>query len=283
MSAGGFYDTDSEAIPKTFELAEALAAPVVVACVAPAVLDGAVHPACSRASRSAWKTTGTKPLATAGGVDRVLDLHPGLAGCVDTGHAILAGEAPDRFVAVLGGRVGHVHLKDATFPSLRERLIGRRARRRLLPRPEPITPGSRSSRRRSSPAGPRVRRLPGYGHGRARGQCAHRCARVPAPGVGALRRNARHRPRTRFSPQALPLALEHPRRGGGRVLGFCLSASRLPEPRGGLGKAARRRGRGREARGGGSPKGRIRVLAHRRGADAQARVGEPAGEKPTCR
>src|SRR5205823_1580514 len=42
VSAGGFYDTDSEAIPKTFELAEALAAPVVVACVAPAVLDGVV-------------------------------------------------------------------------------------------------------------------------------------------------------------------------------------------------------------------------------------------------
>src|SRR5204862_4311449 len=100
VSAGGFYDTDSEAIPKTFELAEALAAPVVVACVAPAVLDGVVDrvPAgITLCVENHWD----QPLATARGVDRVLDLHPGLAGCVDTGHAILAGEAPDHCVAVL--------------------------------------------------------------------------------------------------------------------------------------------------------------------------------------
>jgi sugar phosphate isomerase/epimerase len=141
VSAGGFYTGDAEAIPKTFELAEALSAPVVVACVPPAVLDRLVDrvPAgITLCVENHWD----QALATARDVNRVLDVYPGFAGCVDTGHAILAGEAPDRFVAVLGARVGHVHLKDAVFPSLRERLIGRRARRRLLPRPEPLTPGT---------------------------------------------------------------------------------------------------------------------------------------------
>jgi sugar phosphate isomerase/epimerase len=79
--------------------------------------------------------------ATSRDVNRVLAAHPGIAACVDTGHAILAGEPPELFVASLGDRVGHVHLKDAASPPLRERLMGRRLRTRLLPRPAAVFPG----------------------------------------------------------------------------------------------------------------------------------------------
>jgi inosose dehydratase len=74
-------------------------------------------------------------------VSGVLGAYPGIAACVDTGHAILAGEPPERFVAALGDRVGHVHLKDAASPPLHERLMGRRLRTRLLPRPSAVFPG----------------------------------------------------------------------------------------------------------------------------------------------
>jgi inosose dehydratase len=83
-----------------------------------------------------------QPLATGREVNRTLAAHPGIAACVDTGHAILAGEAPERFVAALGTRIGHIHLKDAARPPLRERVMGRRLRARLLPRPDPIVPGA---------------------------------------------------------------------------------------------------------------------------------------------
>jgi inosose dehydratase len=71
----------------------------------------------------------------------VLGADPRIAACVDTGHAILAGESPERFVASLGDQVGHVHLKDAALPPLHERLMGRRLRTRLLPRPAAVMPG----------------------------------------------------------------------------------------------------------------------------------------------
>jgi sugar phosphate isomerase/epimerase len=141
ISAGGFYTADSDVPARAFELAQAVGAPVVVACVAPAVLDSVVEripPGVTLCVENHWD----QALATARDVSKVLAEHSGIASCMDTGHAILAGEAPERFVASLGVRVGHVHLKDARFPSLHERLMGRRMRARLLPRPQPVLPGA---------------------------------------------------------------------------------------------------------------------------------------------
>jgi sugar phosphate isomerase/epimerase len=140
VSAGGFYTPDSEVITRTFELAEALDAPVVVACVPPGVLDAVVDrvPAgVTLCVENHWD----QALATSGELNAVLAHRPGIAACLDTGHALLAGEAPEQAVASLAPRVGHVHLKDAASPSLHERLLGRRLRRRFLQRPEPVTPG----------------------------------------------------------------------------------------------------------------------------------------------
>jgi sugar phosphate isomerase/epimerase len=140
VSAGGFYTADSDVIPRAFELAEALEASVVVACVAPAVLEAVVDrvpPGITLCVENHWD----QPLATSRELRRVLARHRGIAACLDTGHALLAGEAPERAVATLGARIGHVHLKDAALPPLRERLMGRRLRRRLLRKPEPVVPG----------------------------------------------------------------------------------------------------------------------------------------------
>jgi sugar phosphate isomerase/epimerase len=140
VSAGGVYSNDSDVAARAFELAQALETPVVVACVAPEVLASVVErvpPGHTLCVENHWD----QPLATSHEVRAVLG-QPRTAACVDTGHAILAGETPEHFVAALGARVGHVHLKDAAFPPLRERLMGRRFRRRLLPRPEPVVPGA---------------------------------------------------------------------------------------------------------------------------------------------
>lgn len=140
ISAGGFYSPDSDLIPRAFELAQALEASVVVACVAPAVLDAVVDrvpPGITLCVENHWD----QPLATSRELRPVLARHRGIAACLDTGHALLAGEAPERAVATLGARIGHVHLKDAALPLLRERLMGRRLRRRLLRKPEPVVPG----------------------------------------------------------------------------------------------------------------------------------------------
>jgi sugar phosphate isomerase/epimerase len=140
VSAGGFYARGSDAISRAFELAQALEVPVVVACVAPAVLEAVVDrlPAgLTLCVENHWD----QPFATSEELLAALSRHPQLAACVDTGHALLAGEAPERAIAALGTRVGHVHLKDAREPPLRERLMGRRLRRRLLRRPEPVVPG----------------------------------------------------------------------------------------------------------------------------------------------
>jgi sugar phosphate isomerase/epimerase len=141
VSAGGFYAPDSDVIPRTFELAEALDVPVVVACVPPAVLDTVVErvpPGVTLCVENHWD----QALATSRELGAVLARQPRIAACLDTGHALLAGEAPERAVAALASRVCHVHLKDAAFPSLHERLIGRRLRRRFLKRPEPVAPGT---------------------------------------------------------------------------------------------------------------------------------------------
>ena len=140
VSAGGFYTADSDAIPKSIELAQALAAPVIVACVTPQVL-GSVVERIPAGTQLCVENHWDQALATTRDVSRVLAAYPAITACLDTGHALLAGEAPDHFVASVGHRMGHVHLKDAVCPPLRERLMGRRLRKRLLPRPEPVVPG----------------------------------------------------------------------------------------------------------------------------------------------
>jgi sugar phosphate isomerase/epimerase len=141
VSAGGFYTVDSDALPRAIELAEALDAPVIVACAAPEVL-GAVASRIPASLTLCVENHWDQGLAHARVVRSTLAAHPRADACVDTGHAILAGERPDRFVRLLGRRVGHVHLKDAVSPRLLERLMGPRLRARVLPRPEPVTPGA---------------------------------------------------------------------------------------------------------------------------------------------
>jgi sugar phosphate isomerase/epimerase len=141
VSAGGFYTAGSDAVPRAIDLAEALQAPVIVACAAPEVL-GTVASLIPAGLTLCVENHWDQRLAHASAVRSALAAHPGVDACVDTGHAILAGEKPDRFVQRLGRRVGHVHLKDAVFPRLGERLMGSRLRGRMLPRPEPAAPGA---------------------------------------------------------------------------------------------------------------------------------------------
>lgn len=141
VSAGGFYAVDSDAVPRAADLVLAVEAPVIVACVAPAVLDTVLKrlpTGITLCIENHWD----QPLATSRELRRMLDTHSEAAACLDTGHALLAGEPPERFLAALGARVRHVHLKEAASPPLRERLIGRRLRARFLPRPRPVIPGN---------------------------------------------------------------------------------------------------------------------------------------------
>jgi inosose dehydratase len=138
VGAGGFYSAADEP-NAALELAEAIGAPVVVACLAPELVDR-IAPAfgggVALCVENHWDQLGRSAE-----VQDVLHRGPRLAACLDTGHALLAGERPERFARSLGPALRHVHLKDARLPTLRERLLGRRARRRLLPRPEPVFPG----------------------------------------------------------------------------------------------------------------------------------------------
>jgi sugar phosphate isomerase/epimerase len=141
VSAGGLYTVDSDALPRAIELGEALGAPVLVACVNPAVLDTVLErlPAgITLCVENHWN----QRLARSRDLREVLAAYPEVRACLDTGHALLAGETPHQVVAALGAAVGHVHLKDATRPPLRQHLVGRRLRARFLPRPEAVTPGS---------------------------------------------------------------------------------------------------------------------------------------------
>jgi sugar phosphate isomerase/epimerase len=105
VSAGGFYDAHGGVITRAVDLAQALEAPVIVACVAPDVLDFVVAhvPAgITLCVENHWD----QPLATPRQVRRVLAGQPGVAACVDTGHAILAGDEPESFVGELGSGWG---------------------------------------------------------------------------------------------------------------------------------------------------------------------------------
>ncbi|HKP19615.1 MAG TPA: sugar phosphate isomerase/epimerase [Gaiellaceae bacterium] len=140
VSAGGFYRADSDVPARAGALAEGIGAPVVVMCVAPALLAGVPARMPSSVAicvENHWD----QPLASPREVGAALRGFPELAACLDTGHALLAGVRPERFVGDLAGRVGHVHMKEARVPSLAVRALGRRARRRLLAKPAPVVPG----------------------------------------------------------------------------------------------------------------------------------------------
>lgn len=136
VGVGGFYAVEDDPRPG-FEAARALGAPTLVACVAPQLL-AAVAAHSGDGVRLCVENHWDQPLAT----PRALGgLPPTVSICLDTGHALLAGVDPARFARRAGARLGHVHLKDARTPSVVERALGRRLRRRLLARPEPLRPG----------------------------------------------------------------------------------------------------------------------------------------------
>ncbi|MEX2049362.1 MAG: sugar phosphate isomerase/epimerase [Gemmatimonadota bacterium] len=140
VSAGGFYDSHDDTPTRAFALAAALGADVVVMCVAPGLvpqLDRAAPPAIRVAVENHWD----QPLARSHEIAAALRTSR-LHACLDTGHALTAGERPEDFAAGLGSRLAHVHLKDGRLPALYERVLGRRLRRRLHGRPEPVVPGT---------------------------------------------------------------------------------------------------------------------------------------------
>lgn len=140
VGAGGFYSADPTCPEAIFELARALGAPTVVGCLAP-LHAGAIAARLPRGRAFCVENHWDQPLAVPGEVIRLLAAVPRLAACLDTGHSLLAGVAPERFAAALGPRLQHVHLKEGRAPGRVERVLGRRARRRLLARPEPVFPG----------------------------------------------------------------------------------------------------------------------------------------------
>lgn len=141
VSAGGFYRPEDEAPARAAELARAVGATVVVSCVRPELLPllaQRVGDGIELAVENHWD----QPLDRARRVAAALAGTPAAGACLDTGHALAAGESPAGAARQLGERLVHVHLKDAARPSLLERLVGRRARKRFLPRPSPVDPGT---------------------------------------------------------------------------------------------------------------------------------------------
>lgn len=140
VSAGGFYSSGDDTPTRAFALADALGVDLVVMCVAPLLvmqLDGARPGGIRVAVENHWD----QPLAHSDEVARAIE-RTSLHACLDTGHALAAGEQPDVYAARLDSRIAHIHLKEGRLPSLRERVLGRRLRRRFLGRLEPTAPGS---------------------------------------------------------------------------------------------------------------------------------------------
>lgn len=139
ISAGGFYTNGDDTPIRAFDLADSLGVGLVVMCVAPSLvaqLDRLTPPSVRVAVENHWDQPMARSQDVAAAIwERRLDA------CLDTGHALLAGEQPHDFALSLGPRLAHVHLKEGRLPSLPERLLGRRLRRRLIGRPEPVTPG----------------------------------------------------------------------------------------------------------------------------------------------
>lgn len=159
VGAGGFYTADPMPVDAVLAIARAVEAPIVVACLAPqhaASIAARLPPGRVLAVENHWDQAIARPRDVA----RLLNAFPTLSACLDTGHALLAGVRPERFAEVVGWRVRHVHLKDARPPSLGELALGRKVRKRLLPRPDAVFPGDGGldfprildAVRRSSPA-----------------------------------------------------------------------------------------------------------------------------------
>lgn len=143
VSAGGFYDETASSAARSFELAHAVGADVVVACVSPRALPrlAQVVPAdLTLCIENHWDQPIRRPRDVLSLVARAPTAH--LAACLDTGHALLAGVGPERFAAGLASSLAHIHLKDARRPSALEVALGPRLRRRLLPRPQPVAAGA---------------------------------------------------------------------------------------------------------------------------------------------
>ena len=140
VSAGGYYTRGDDTPARAFALAKALGVDTVVMCVAPLLVTQLDH---SRPTEIhvAVENHWDQQLARSGEVARAIGATR-LQACLDTGHALAAGERPEAYAARLGSRLAHVHLKEARLPLLRERMLGRRLRRRLLGRPEPAASGS---------------------------------------------------------------------------------------------------------------------------------------------
>lgn len=141
VSAGGFYIDDAAAVTKAFSVADRLESPVLVACVLPHLLAQVVGAAPDHI-RLCVENHWYQPVATPAEVKAALAQEPSAGACLDTGHALLAGVAPGRFITTLGERVGHVHLKDDRRPPWPQLLLGRKLRHRLLPRPPVVGPGT---------------------------------------------------------------------------------------------------------------------------------------------
>jgi sugar phosphate isomerase/epimerase len=140
VSAGGFYEPDDRHAARTFAVAARVGAPVVAACLAPGLapwVEERLPAGVTVAVENHWY----QPLALSNEVLGEIAAQHLLGACLDTGHALVAGERPDRAARSLGERLAHIHLKDARLPRAHERLAGRRVRRRLLARPEPTPPG----------------------------------------------------------------------------------------------------------------------------------------------
>ena len=139
VSAGGFYRGDDDTPRRAFDLAGTLGADVVALCVAPPLIPELARlmpPTVRVAVENHWD----QPLARSREVAAAIESIR-LEACLDTGHALAAGERPERAAVRLGARLGHVHLKEGRLPSPAERILGRRLRRRLLGKPEPVAAG----------------------------------------------------------------------------------------------------------------------------------------------
>jgi sugar phosphate isomerase/epimerase len=141
VSAGGFYTSDAAHVRRASSIARVLGAQRLVACIPPALVTQlAVH--VDRPLQLCLENHWDQPVARSRTMLEALEGAPSVGACLDTGHALLAGEYPDLYARRLGDRLSHIHLKDGRLPTIHERLLGRRARRRLLGRPFPVRPGA---------------------------------------------------------------------------------------------------------------------------------------------
>jgi sugar phosphate isomerase/epimerase len=143
VGAGGFYDESASSAPRSFELAHAVGAEIVVACVSPLALPrvSRLLPAdLTLCIENHWDQPARRPGAVRGLLESTPDGR--VAACLDTGHAVLAGIPAERFALELGSSLAHIHLKDARRPPIRDLVLGPRLRKRLRPRPQPIAPGT---------------------------------------------------------------------------------------------------------------------------------------------